>query len=79
MIDRSGGALEPFARAGTPRDKTERSWVQALQRYRLVDLENELAAVTAELAENSDNWPRFVAVRAEVEMVRGQVSASDED
>jgi len=79
VVDRSGGVLEPFARAGTPRDKTERSWVQALQRYRLVDLENELAAVTAELAENSDNWPRFMAVQAEVEMVRGQVSASDED
>lgn len=73
--------LEPFTRAETPRDKVERGWFQAVQRYRLNELEKELAAAQAELADDMspDAWRRFSALQAEVGAARSQVSASDEE
>ncbi|WP_370156364.1 DNA primase [Ferrovibrio sp.] len=77
----SGRVLEPFARAGTARDKVEKGWYQAVQRYRLAELEQELAAAEADLASdtNPEAWQRFVALQAEVGSARSQVSASDTD
>ena len=73
--------VEPFTRAETPRDKVERGWFQAVQRYRLTELEKELAAAQAELADDMspDAWRRFSALQAEVGAARSQVSASDEE
>ncbi len=75
----AGRILEPFARSETPPDKVERGWWQAVQRYRLAELEQELAAAEAELANNTnpEAWQRFVALKAEVGSARSQVSASD--
>lgn len=77
----AGRILEPFARSETPPDKVERGWWQAVQRYRLAELEQELAAAEAELANNTnpEAWQRFVALKAEVGSARSQVSASDTD
>lgn len=75
----AGRILEPFARSETPPDKVERGWWQAVQRYRLAELEQELAAAEAELANNTnpEAWQRFMALKAEVGSARSQVSASD--
>ncbi|WP_374304240.1 DNA primase [Ferrovibrio sp.] len=75
----AGRILEPFARSETPPDKVERGWWQAVQRYRLAELEQELAVAEAELANNTnpEAWQRFVALKAEVGSARSQVSASD--
>lgn len=75
----AGRILEPFARSETPPDKVERGWWQAVQRYRLAELEQELAAAEAELANNTnpEAWQRFAALTAEVGSARSQVSASD--
>jgi len=77
----TGRVLEPFARAGTAPEKIERGWCQAVQRYRLAELEQELAAAEADLASNTnpEAWQRFVALQAEVGSARSQVSASDTD
>jgi DNA primase len=77
----TGRILEPFARPDTERDKVERGWWQAVQRYRLAELEQELAAAEADLASNTnpEAWQRFVALKAEVGSARSQVSASDMD
>ncbi|MFN4275035.1 MAG: DNA primase [Ferrovibrio sp.] len=77
----AGRILEPFARSETPPDKVERGWWQAVQRYRLAELEQELAAAEAELANNTnpEAWQRFMALKAEVGSARSQVSASDTD
>lgn len=74
-------ALEPFARADTAPDKVERGWWQAVQRYRLAELEQELAAAEADLATNTnpEAWQRFVALQAEVGSARSQVSVSEQD
>lgn len=73
--------FEPFTRTETPRDKVERGWFQAVQRYRLTELEKELAAAQAELADDMspDAWRRFSALQAEVGAARSLVSASDEE
>lgn len=73
--------LEPFTKAETLRDKVERGWFQAVQRYRLNELEKELATAQAELAEDMspDAWRRFSALQAEVGAARSQVSASDDE
>lgn len=81
LLDGEAGRLvEPFTRADSPRDKVERGWIQAVQRYRLSELEQELAVAEAELADNMspEAWGRFSALQAEVGSVRSQVSASDE-
>jgi DNA primase len=77
----TGRILEPFARADTPADKVERGWWQAVQRYRLAELEQELAAAEADLASNTnpEAWQRFQALQAEVGSARSQVSVSDTD
>ncbi|MFC3674023.1 DNA primase [Ferrovibrio xuzhouensis] len=77
----TGRVFEPFARAGTAPDKVEKGWWQAVQRYRLAELEQELAAAEADLASNTnpEAWQRFVALQAEVGSARSQVSASDTD
>lgn len=77
----TGRILEPFARADTPADKVERGWWQAVQRYRLSELEQELAAAEADLASNTnpEAWQRFQALQAEVGSARSQVSVSDTD
>ncbi|WP_374633208.1 DNA primase [Ferrovibrio sp.] len=76
----TGRLVEPFTRADSPRDKVERGWIQAVQRYRLSELEQELAVAQAELADNMspEAWGRFSALQAELGSVRSQVSASDE-
>lgn len=76
-----GRILEPFARPETEPDKVERGWWQAVQRYRLAELEQELAAAEADLASNTnpEAWQRFVALKAEVGSARSLVSASDVD
>jgi DNA primase len=77
----AGRILEPFARPDTEPDKVERGWWQAVQRYRLAELEQELAAAEAELASNTnpEAWQRFVALQAEVGSARSLVSVSDTD
>lgn len=74
-------SLEPYARASTPRDKVERGWWQAVRRYRLAELEQEL--VDAHIAYGRDATPEtnawFMAIQAEVSSARSQVSASDTD
>lgn len=77
----AGKILEPFARPDTEPDKVERGWWQAVQRYRLAELEQELAAAEAELASNTnpEAWQRFVALKAEVGSARSLVSVSDTD
>ncbi|MCW0234682.1 MAG: DNA primase [Ferrovibrio sp.] len=77
----AGKILEPFARPDTEPDKVERGWWQAVQRYRLAELEQELAAAEAELASNTnpEAWQRFVALKAEVGSTRSLVSVSDTD
>jgi len=77
----TGRILEPFVRADTPADKVERGWWQAVQRYRLSELEQELAAAEADLASNTnpEAWQRFQALQAEVGSARSQVSVSDTD
>lgn len=81
VIGGAARALEPFARTDTAPDKVERGWWQAVQRYRLAELEQELAAAEAELATNTnpEAWQRFVALKAEVGSARSQVSVSDQD
>ncbi|HEX6959090.1 MAG TPA: DNA primase [Ferrovibrio sp.] len=81
LIGETGRVLEPFARAGTAPDKVERGWWQAVQRYRLTELEQELAAAEADLANNTnpEAWQRFMALKAEVGSARSQVSISDQD
>ncbi len=73
--------MEPFARPDTEPDKVERGWWQAVQRYRLAELEQELAAAEADLASNTnpEAWQRFVALKAEVGSARSLVSVSDTD
>ncbi len=81
LLDGEAGRLvEPFTRADSPRDKVERGWMQAVQRYRLAELEQELAVAQADLADNMspEAWGRFSALQAELGSVRSQVSASDE-
>ena len=77
----AGKILEPFARPDTEPDKVERGWWQAVQRYRLAELEQELAAAEADLASNTnpEAWQRFVALKAEVGSARSLVSVSDTD
>lgn len=77
----AGRILEPFARPDTEPDKVERGWWQAVQRYRLAELEQELVAAEAELANNTnpEAWQRFVALKAEVGSARSMVSVSDTD
>lgn len=81
VIGEAGPVLEPFARPGTAPDKVERGWLQAVQRYRLTELEQELAAAEAELATNTnpEAWQRFMALKAEVGSARSQVSVSEQD
>lgn len=86
LTGETGRILEPFARPGPDedqkvRDKIGRGWWQAVQRYRLTELEQELAAAEADLASNTnpEAWQRFVALQAEVAATRSQVSASDID
>lgn len=81
VIGGTGRVIEPFARADTAPEKVERGWWQAVQRYRLAELEQELAAAEAELATNTnpEAWQRFVALKAEVGSARSQVSVSDQD
>jgi DNA primase len=73
--------LEPYARPKTPPDKVERGWWQAVRRYRLVELEQEL--VDAHIAYGRDATPEtnawFMAIQAEVSSARGQLSVSDVD
>jgi DNA primase len=73
--------LQPYARPNCPQDKVERGWWQAVRRYRLVELEQELE--DARLAYGRDETPeanaRLLAIQAEVSSARSQVSASDID
>lgn len=73
--------LEPYARATTPPDKVERGWWQAVRRYRLSELEQELE--DARIAYGRDETPeasaRLMAIQAEVSSARSQVSVSEQD
>src|SRR3546814_2801079 len=77
----TGRVFEPFARAGTAPDKVEKGWWQAVQRYRLAELEQELAAAEADLASNTnpEAWQRFVALQAEVGSARSETNRAETD